>query len=71
MISSGFGGVIVDYGLKTVILGLLCSAFLELNGLMLPGFARDWRKMVDCAFFCAPEFALFGGFMSKVDDVST
>ena len=24
---------------------------MELNGLMLPGFARDWRNVVDFVFF--------------------
>jgi len=38
---------------------------LELNGLMLPDCARDWREMVNCAFFCALKFAFLGCFKSK------
>ena len=38
-------------------------AILELNGLMLPGFARGWLFLVELVVFCVLYFAYFGLFI--------
>jgi len=39
--------------------GLVCGAVLELNGLMLPGFVRLWINLVELVLFLLVKF---GGF---------